>query len=106
MQGVFLRLFTAESAKHGSKLQYEWILDQARDLGFGGGSVFRSIAGFGRHGRVHEEHFFELAGELPLCMEFFADAALVDQLLEQLRSQGISLFYVRFAADAGLTSKP
>jgi PII-like signaling protein len=29
-------------------------------LGIHGGSAFKAIAGFGRHGVLHEDHFFEL----------------------------------------------
>jgi len=28
--------------------------------GISGGSAFRAVAGFGRHGKLHEETFFEL----------------------------------------------
>ncbi|MFT3790053.1 MAG: DUF190 domain-containing protein [Rudaea sp.] len=44
-------------------LLYEWLLERARKLGIHGGSAFRAIAGYGRHGRLHEQQFFELAGE-------------------------------------------
>ena len=30
------------------------------------GSAFRAIAGFGRHGVLHEQHFYELAGDLAI----------------------------------------
>ena len=39
-------------------------------MGVHGGSAFRAIAGFGRHGHMHEETFFELAGELAVKVEF------------------------------------
>jgi Uncharacterized conserved protein len=48
----------------------EWLLEQAKQHGLGGGSVFRAIAGFGRHGVLHEEQFFELADDLPVKVEF------------------------------------
>ena len=66
MQGVYLKFYMQESARHHGKLTYEWLLEQARALGIQGGSAFRAIAGFGRHGHLHEEHFFELAGEVPV----------------------------------------
>jgi len=49
---------------------YEWLLEEAKSLGVHGGSAFRAIAGFGRHGRMHEDTFFELAGELAVKVEF------------------------------------
>ena len=70
-------------------------------LGVPGGSAFRAISVFGRHGRMHEESFFELAGELPVQVEFVLDAALADKLLDVLRTYHLKLFYVRHAVEAG-----
>lgn len=63
MKGVCLRFFTYELHKHEGMLMYEWLLEYAKNQGLQGGSVFRAIAGYGKHGLIHEEHFFELASE-------------------------------------------
>ena len=104
MQGVFLKLYLSQTAKHGSKLLYEWLLEEARAIGVPGGSAFRSVAGYGRHGRMHEEHFFELAGDLPMTVEFFAGESLLDNLLERLRAENISLFYIKLPVQGGTTA--
>lgn len=104
MNGVFLKLYVPQTAKHDGKLLYEWLLEGARSVGIPGGSAFRAVAGYGRHGRLHEEHFFELAGDLPMTVEFFADAALIDQLLARLQAEKISLFYIRLPAEGGVTA--
>jgi PII-like signaling protein len=54
VKGIHLRLYTYESRKHQGRLVYEWLLDHAKKLGIHGGSAFRAMAGFGRHGRMHE----------------------------------------------------
>lgn len=102
MQSVYLRLYVTEKQRHGSTPLHEWLLEEARRLGAPGGSAFRAIAGFGRHGRLHEETFFELAGELPLQVEFVLDTVLADRLLDELRARNISLPYVRYAVEAGV----
>ena len=104
MQGAFLKLYVPQTAKHGGKLLYEWLLQEAHRIGIPGGSVFRAIAGYGRHGRLHEEHFFELAGDLPVTVEFFADDAAIDNLLALLRSEQISLFYIKLPVEGGTTT--
>lgn len=81
---------------------YEWLLEQGRSIGIHGGSAFRALAGFGRHGRLHEESFFELAGELPVKVEFVAEAELVDRLLALLQPHGLNIFYLRHAVQAGI----
>ena len=67
---------------------YEWLLEEAKAMGVHGGSVFRAIAGFGQHGHMHEETFFELAGELAAKVGFrILEDALAEQLLEKVRPQ-------------------
>lgn len=105
MDGTFLKLYVPQTTRHHGKLLYEWILETAHALGIPGGSAFRAIAGYGRHGRLHEEHFFELAGDLPLAVEFFAEDAAIDRLLDALRNEKISLFYVKTGVTGGLTSQ-
>lgn len=103
MQGVYLKLFVPQTAKHHGKLLYEWILEEAHRQGIRGGSAFRATAGYGRHGRLHEEHFFELAGEVPVAVEFAADEGQAQKLLDRLAAEKVSVFYVRHAAEFGTT---
>ncbi|MDO8263988.1 MAG: DUF190 domain-containing protein [Gallionella sp.] len=97
-----LAFYVSEKQHHAGKPLYEWLLEEAKSLGIHGGSAFRAIAGFGRHGKMHEETFFELAGELAVKVEFILDDALADQLLEKVRSQGKNVFYARHKVQAGI----
>lgn len=99
MKGTHLRFYTYENRKHGSVLVYEWLLERAKQLGIHGGSAFRAIAGFGRHGKLHEQHFFELAGDVPVLVEFIVSDAEAEQLLAMLRAENVALFYARLAAE-------
>lgn len=102
MNTVCLQVFVSESSRHHGKLTYLWLLDAAQALGITGGSAFRAVAGFGRHGR-HDAGFFELAGELPVVVECFAEPALADQLLKAIADAGLQLVYARFPAEIGVT---
>ena len=104
MQGVCLKLFVSEAQRHHGKLLYEWLLEQARSMGIGGGTAVRAMAGFGRHGRLHEEAFFELAGELPVEIEFLVSEAQADQLLSLLKAESLRLCYARMPAEYGITA--
>jgi len=101
MQSVYLKFYISEKHRHDGKMLSEWLLEEAKRQGIPGGSVFRATAGYGRHGHLHEETFFELAGELPLQVEFVLDAGQSDHLLESLRSQNLNLFYVRYPVETG-----
>ena len=102
MMSVYLKFYVAEKQRHDGKLLYEWLLEEAKKIGAPGGFSFRAIAGFGRHGRMHEETFFELAGELPVQVEFVMEAALADKLMDDLRTHKLNLFFVRYAVESGV----
>lgn len=102
MNTICLQVFVTEAHHHRGKLTYEWLLDTAQAMGIGGGSVFRALAGFGRHGR-HDIGFFELAGELPVVVEFFVDATLADQLLKTIAEAELKLVYAKLPAEIGVT---
>ncbi len=100
--GVCLRFFVHQTRRHKGKLVHEWLLEEAERLGMHGGSAFRAIAGFGRHGVLHEEHFFELAGDVPVEVVFVFSTEEAERLLEHLRAEALPLFYVRMPAEFGV----
>ena len=93
--GVHLNFYCHLRARHAGMLLSEWLLEQARDHGLGGGSVFRAIAGFGRHGVMHEEQFFELADDLPVRVEFLLREDQAELLLQRVRAAGVEVVYER-----------
>ncbi|GAB3035169.1 DUF190 domain-containing protein [Oleiagrimonas citrea] len=102
LQGVNLRFYVHSNAKHKGRLLYEWILEQARDQGLAGGSAFRAIAGFGRHGVLHEEAFFELAGDMPVRVEFVLRDSEAEQLLNTVREAEVELVYTSSPVEIGV----
>lgn len=102
MQGTYLKFYVHENRNHDGTLVYEWLLEQAKGLGIHGGSAFKAIAGYGRHGVLHEDHFFELAGELPVVVAFMISDEEADRLLEKIRSEKLSVFYIRMQAEYGV----
>lgn len=101
MQGVFLKIYLMESRRVHGQLPHDWLLAKAKGLGVRGGTVFRAIAGFGRHGAIHEENFFELAGELPVEVDFACQEEQARQLLSLLEQQKVSCFHAMMAAELG-----
>jgi len=103
MNTVCLQVFVSESQRHHGKLVYEWLLEQAEEMGLPGGSAFRSLAGFGRHGHHHDASFFELAGDLPVIVQFCIAENQVDALLQRIGQEGLSLVYAKLPAQSGVT---
>ena len=85
MKGTYLKFYVQEKRRLHGVLAYEWILEQARKIGLHGGSAFRAIAGFGRHGVLHEDHFIELAGDLPVEVGFAVTDDEAERFLQLIR---------------------
>ena len=101
MNGYSLRFYMHENQKHRGVPLYEWLLSESKRHGIAGGSAFRAIAGFGRHGVMSEQHFFELAGQLTVLVEFIVSEDQAEALLDVVREDGARLFFARFPAEFG-----
>jgi len=97
-----LTFYVSEKQHHAGMPLYDWLLEKANTLGIPGGSAFRAIAGYGRHGKLHEETFFELAGELAVKVEFIVEESLAEKLLDMLHAENLNVFYVRQEVQAGV----
>ena len=97
-----LTFYVSEKQHHAGMPLYDWLLEKCNALGIPGGSAFRAIAGYGRHGRLHEETFFELAGEMAVKVEFIVEESLAEKLLDVLHAENLNVFYVRQEVQAGV----
>lgn len=102
MKGTYLKFYVHEHHRHHGILLYEWLLEHAKTMGIHGGSAFRAIAGFGQHGILHEDHFFELAGNLPVAVAFLVSDDEAEQLLALIKRERLHVFYMRMAAEYGV----
>jgi uncharacterized protein len=105
MHGIFLKFYVSEHSEHGGILTFEWLLEWAKKSGIHGGTAIRAIAGFGRHGRVHEETFIELGADLPVEVSFILGEEEAGRFLELLKEEKLELFYVKFPVEHGVLSK-
>ncbi len=89
MTGTLLKFYVQEHRRHHGILLYEWLLERAKKLGIHGGTALRAIAGFGRHGVLHEQHFFELAADMPIEVAFVVSDAEAESLLNLVKQEKI-----------------
>lgn len=108
VNGCYLKFYVQEKRRLHGILAYEWLLEKAKKAGIHGGSAFRAIAGFGRHGVLHEDHFYELAGDLPVEVGFAVSEEEAQRLLDLIEAEQVSVFYVRMPIEYGVIndSKP
>jgi PII-like signaling protein len=102
MEASLLRFYVHESQRCHGRLFWEWLLEQANRIGIRGGSAVRAMAGFGRHHRLHEEHFFELAGTMTIEVEFIVNDDEARQLMALIEGEKIRVFYARVPAQFGI----
>ncbi len=106
MRGYVLRFYMHESQRQGGVPLYDWLLEQARRENLPGGSAFRAIAGFGRHGVISQQSFFELAGQLTVTVEFIVDAEQAERMLTIARRVAPPLFHSRAEVEYGVLEPP
>ena len=104
MQGSLLRFYVHENQRCHGRLFWEWLLDQANQMGIRGGSAFKAMAGFGRRHQLHEDHFFELAGTLTVEVEFIVSDAEAQQLLELVQREKARVFYAQMPVQFGVVN--
>jgi PII-like signaling protein len=100
--GYSLRFYMHENARHGGTLLYDWLLDQAKRRGLHGGSAFLAVAGFGRHGVLHEHLFFEVQSELPVMVEFLVNEEDARKILDLVHQEGAQLFWTKSPMEFGI----
>lgn len=102
MEGFYLKFYMYENRKHHGKLLYEWLLEKAKEIGIHGGSVFRAIAGFGRHGILHEEHFFDLASNVPVEAIFIVNDEEYKKIIDMIKDEKLNIMYVKSPVEYGV----
>ena len=60
------------------------------------------MAGFGRHGVLHEHLFFELQSELPIVVEFLVNEEDARKVLDLVHQDGAQLFWTKSPMEFGV----
>ena len=79
-----LRIFINENQKHGRRLLYEAIVEEARKRGLIGAIVSRGIMGFWKFGPISTWRILDLSSDLPISIEIAGEHEQVAALLTDL----------------------
>lgn len=102
MQGYQLTFFTQQDRKHGGSSLGEWLVQEARHLGVGGATLTAAAEGFGRGGKLHSAHFFDLADQ-PIEVTMALSEDDTKRLFLRLEEEKIKVFYVKTSIEFGMT---
>lgn len=89
---ILLRIFIGEADKYKGKSLYMHILEMLKNEGIAGATVFRGIAGFGKHSYVHTTSILRLSADLPILIEVADTEEKIDKIrpkLDEIITQGL-----------------
>ncbi len=104
MQSVQFKLYFDEFTKEGTSPLYEHLLKLAHSMGIEGVTITKGIAGYGRVGKIHEEHFWELGSNVPVEVTMLTTRDQAMALLEKLKEGNIGITYSITECEWGRTS--
>src|SRR5271169_206015 len=91
-QAILLRIFIGESDRYEGKLLYMHLLEMLKNEGIAGATVFRGIAGFGKHSHFHTTTILQLSTDLPILIEIADIEDKIEKIkpkLDEIISQGL-----------------
>ncbi len=91
--GQLLRIFIGESDRWGSLPLYEAIVQEARQRGLAGATVFKGFEGFGAHSRIHTTRILRLSEDLPIVVEIVDTEEKIQAflpVLDELVKEGLA----------------
>ncbi len=78
---VLMRIHVGEDDRWEGHSLYAAIVEYLRKEHYAGATVFRGIAGFGAHARLHEPKLFRLSSDLPIVIECIDTQEKIDKVL-------------------------
>ena len=79
-----LSIYVDETDKIQGKPAYEVLMDLFHDKKIAGVTVFRGVAGYGSHGKVHTAKLLELSTALPLKIEVIDSEDMINAVLPEV----------------------
>jgi PII-like signaling protein len=89
---ILLRIFIGESDHFKGKPLYMHIVEMLKAEGIAGATVFRGIAGFGKHSRIHTTSILRLSTDMPILIEVSDLEENIDRVrpkLDEVITQGL-----------------
>jgi len=81
-----LTIYVDETEKLHGKPVYEAVLDILVARKISGASVFRGVAGYGSHGKLHTTKILELSTTLPVKIEVVDSEEMINVILAEISS--------------------
>ena len=80
-----MRIFIDESDRAGKQPLYTAVVDELRQAGFSGATVFKGIEGYGSHNELHAARVFDMSTNLPVLIEVVETEERIERIIPRLR---------------------
>lgn len=80
-----VRIYVHEGEKVGWKPAHLALLEFLRQHNAQGATVLRGVEGFGATGQIHVSHLVDVAGDLPIVVEWIDSPDIVERLIERVK---------------------
>ncbi len=104
MQGYQLTFFSQQGRTHHMLSITDWLLQEARAIGIKGATVAAAQGGYGRNGKYHSIHFFEL-GEQPVEVTMAVDSEQAERIFSRIEEEKLRIFYIKIPIEFGITGE-
>jgi len=81
-----LKVYASSTDRIGSKLLYEYLVQQAKDYGISGVTVFRGIMGYGSSNKIASSKFWELTEKLPVLIEMIDENQKIEGFYKSIET--------------------
>jgi PII-like signaling protein len=82
---ALLRIYIGSRDKIGMRNLYEVIVEEAREAGLAGATVYEGFMGFGANSVVHRTHIWGLSQDLPVVLELVDEESRIRDFLPRLK---------------------
>jgi len=81
-----LRIYIDNTDKYEGEPLWKYILNRAKDKKLAGATVYKAVAGVGRHSEIHTFDIFNLSNEMPIVIEIIEDEINIEAFLASIES--------------------
>jgi len=80
-----LKIYASSTDRIGTKLFYEYIVQEAKKQGIAGVTVYRGIMGYGSSSKISSSKFWELTEKLPVTIEMIDDSEKLENFFQYIQ---------------------
>lgn len=81
-----LSIYISEADRYNGKPLFQVVLELLKNEGCAGATMFRGVAGFGGHQRIHTANLADITPDLPVLIDVVDSAAIIDKVLPRLEA--------------------